>query len=139
MKKETDACEDNHSLYLIHVSGVMNEAFDDNLIDNEQQLMAANLTNESENLPAQEEKKPQNEVEETEDDEATNPIDREAIEDQWEEKPKKKRELPIVWITAIALVLGAGALLYWGHGKTKHDSNQQTEVKPKENAPKSKQ
>lgn len=138
MKKETDACEDNHSLYLIHISGVMNEAFDENLIDNEQQLMAEKLTKESENLSAQKEKKPQKKVVETEDDEATNPIDREALEDQREDKSKKKREIPIVWITAIALVLGAGALLYWGHGKTKHDSNQQTEVKPKENAPKEK-
>ena len=39
--KELSGCEDNHSVILVHVSGVMNEAMDEHLPDNEGELMAA--------------------------------------------------------------------------------------------------
>ena len=39
--KELSRSGDNHSVVLVHVSGVMNEALDEQLPDNEQQLMAA--------------------------------------------------------------------------------------------------
>ena len=138
MRNEIGLCDDNHSLYLVHVSGVMNEAFDNNLIDNEQTLMSAYLAGESIVHPQQDEKQNKKKIQ-VENTESTTPVDSSSKADKRNiERPRKKREFPIVWITAIALILGAGALLYWGHGKATHDSTPQTQEKPKEAAKKEK-
>lgn len=141
-------CEQNHSLYFIHVSGVMNEAFDENLADNEQRLMAAYLSGVNESKPQQKKEtpvvekknnspKPQNNSPKPEEDDTAQLI-KEQNKPVKEEKEKKKKEFPVVWVTAILLVIAAVALLYWGQGKVKHSSQQKTEVKPKENVKKEK-
>lgn len=140
-KNELDDCQKNHSLYFIHVSGVMNEAFDEELPDNEQRLMAAYLSGTNENKPQRKEEKPvveekDNTPEEPEE-ETTQQIE-EQDEPVKEKKTKKKREFPVVWVTAILLIIGAAALLYWAHGKATKHAQQQPELKVKEDVKKEK-
>ena len=162
-----DATE-NYSVNIIHVSGVMNEAIDESLPQNETVLMenykeiAADTkvvkpvveNNTAENVakvvtpvtPAaakasnptpkvSEPAKPKENVQQTERPQRSQAgsVVQEPIEQEPEEKPRKKREFPIVTVTALLIVaLGVWAW-FWGQSKKEEvEKDAPVEVKKKQ-------
>ena len=155
---------DNYSVNIIHVSGVMNEAIDESLPQNETVLMenykekAANKvvkpvaeSNAVQNVAktvapaAAKAATPKNKVAEPAKPEvrAQQPerprrspvgsVVEEPIEQVPEEKPRKKREFPIVTVTALVIVALAVWAWFWGQGqKEQVEKEAPVEVKKKQ-------
>ena len=151
--KELSGCEDNHSVILVHVSGVMNEAMDEHLPDNEGELMAAvtvaagaaaaeaaakataevadKTTTAAPQRPVSE--KPQPAV-------AEEPQKRHAPKPRpVEEEPPRHRHheeeeksgFPVVLVTALAIVALALLAWFWMSKQTRHKDEEVPAVEVK--------
>ena len=151
--KELSGCEDNHSVILVHVSGVMNEAMDEHLPDNEDKLMAAvtvaagavaaeaaakataevadKTTTAAPQRPVSE--KPQPAV-------AEEPQKRHAPKPRpVEEEPPRHRHheeeeksgFPVVLVTALAIVVLALLAWFWMSKQTRHKDEEVPAVEVK--------
>ena len=129
--------DDNYSVYLVHVSGVMNEALDENLPDNERQLMeqAAKMevvkevkaTNTQTTQPHQdtvrEIGKQQSKVSQQHVARNTQHLEGKQqeydhSENHLEERQHEERSFPVVTATACLIVLMALGFWFWSQRKT---------------------
>ena len=141
ISKELKESSDNYSVSIIHVSGVMNEAMDEHLPDNEQALMAGiatlagakaaaetsgDKTRKTAPKPAEKPRQtPQPQRQHTDSRPETS---RPATEEQKEDEGSG---VPVVLITALLIVALAIGAWFWmrGTSKKKHDEEPAVEVK----------
>ena len=129
--------DDNHSLYLVHVSGVMNEALDENLPDNERQLMEqVGKVEEAKEVKATAKSTPQphrNTVKEAGQQKSKVPQQQDTHKQQHhegkqqvydhdvnplEERHHEERSFPVVTVTACLIVLMALGFWFWSQRET---------------------
>ena len=150
MMRLAASSDENFTVNIVHVSGVMNEALDERLFDNESQLMAAagvvtagnvaEATTSTENKPSDEQKVEKRKTEERQPVRENPPTKKEKVrkpvpvvdeEPEEEEEKEHKREFPIVTVTALALVLLAVGIWYWAQKPNEEPVIQETTtVKP---------
>ncbi|MBO4850721.1 MAG: hypothetical protein J5529_07425 [Prevotella sp.] len=117
LKKMAGEGFDNFAATIVHISGVMNEAMDEGLFDNEARLSAA-MTTVTPPTPFKETRK---------EEERTPPPPQPKVEkprEEWadeEETVESKHDFPIVTVTALALVLMAFGIWYWAQKPNKEE------------------
>ena len=143
--KELSGCDDNHSVILVHVSGVMNEAMDEQLPDNERQLMAAVALAASAKSAAETEDNPptaqsrvseSGKAQETGRHETRRPQERPVAEEpprrqRQEEEGEEKGGFPVGLVTALCIVALAIAAWFWMRQSTNRDEEEVPAVEVK--------
>lgn len=138
LQKKASASDAGFAASVIHISGVMSEAMDESLFENEGKLMAAMLADIEKNrkLAADAKMDEKDKQDKLRPDTDKNPrkVEPETEEEYYpestEEEPRK-REFPIVTATALALVLLAIGIWFWAQQQKHDDSIVQEEVENK--------
>lgn len=121
LKMALDSCGDNHSAYLIRVSGVMQEALDEHLHDDEQQLMQSTLQLQNKPTSAIPVVLPTNTTQPSQAAKYTTPTTVKAADTPatppQQEREKKGGALVTILAALATLAILAGVLFFFGRQK----------------------
>ena len=155
MIKELKECDDNYSVTLIHVSGVMSEAMDEHLFENERALMAgmagvvttgAEAARTSVDKPQPAPKPTAKATPKPSTKSTPKPVShseeaprRRQPSDEVPETPseeREEREFPVVLVTALVIVGLAIGAWYWMHGSSNKNETVEPAVEVKKDSTK---
>ena len=124
LKKALSDDNDHFTAYLIHISGVMNEALDEQLPEDESKMMAAGFSMptsaQTAETPKQQTAPKQSVPKQEKAPQKTHTLPEDEIE---EPATKNKREFPVVTVTALSIVLLAGLFWYFSQRPKSHDDD----------------
>ena len=121
LKVALDSCGDNHSAYLIRVSGVMQEALDEHLHDDEQQLMQSSIRQQNKQASVTPVVLPSNTTQPSQTVRSTTPTTVKAADTpaapSQQEREKKGGALVTILAALATLAILAGVLFFFGRQK----------------------